>query len=97
MSTATHATMEREAKQPARNCPQAPQRLHRSPPSTGQRAVLETPCVNICRLDDATGTCVGCGRTVAEIAGWTGMSDRERRAIMAALPDRMRQFEQAKG
>ncbi len=58
---------------------------------------METPCVNICVLDDATGTCVGCGRTVAEIAGWTGMSDRERRAIMAALPDRMRQREQAKG
>ena len=58
---------------------------------------METPCVNICLLDDATGTCVGCGRTVAEIAGWTAMSDRERRAIMAALPAACGELEQAKG
>jgi predicted Fe-S protein YdhL (DUF1289 family) len=50
---------------------------------------LETPCVNICLLDPATGTCLGCGRTLAEIASWAAMSDAERRAVMAALPARM--------
>jgi hypothetical protein len=58
---------------------------------------LETPCVNICLLDQETGTCIGCGRTIAEIAQWAAMSDAERRAIMAALPARMNQLEQAKG
>ena len=55
---------------------------------------LETPCVNVCMLDDASGLCVGCGRSGAEIAGWVDMSPAERRAIMAALPERMRQLEQ---
>jgi uncharacterized protein len=58
---------------------------------------LETPCINVCLLDDETGTCVGCGRTLAEIAAWATMNDAERRAIMAALPARMNQLEQAKG
>ena len=55
---------------------------------------LETPCVNVCMLDDASGLCVGCGRSGAEIAGWVDMSPAERRAIMAARPERMRQLEQ---
>jgi len=58
---------------------------------------LETPCINVCLLDDETGICVGCGRTVAEIAAWATMSDAERRAIMASLPERMNRLELAKG
>jgi uncharacterized protein len=58
---------------------------------------LETPCVNICLLDQEAGTCIGCGRTLAEIAAWATMGDAERRAIMATLPARMTQLEQAKG
>jgi predicted Fe-S protein YdhL (DUF1289 family) len=58
---------------------------------------LETPCINVCLLDEETGTCVGCGRTLAEIAAWATMSDAERRAVMAALPERMNRLEQAKG
>jgi uncharacterized protein len=58
---------------------------------------LETPCVNVCLLDAETGLCIGCGRTIDEIAGWATMSDGERRAIMAALPERMKRSERAKG
>ena len=58
---------------------------------------VETPCVNICLLDPATGTCLGCGRTLAEIASWASMNDAERRAVMAALPARMERLEEAKG
>lgn len=50
---------------------------------------METPCVKICTLDARSGLCLGCGRTIAEIAGWSRMSDAERRRIMADLPGRM--------
>jgi predicted Fe-S protein YdhL (DUF1289 family) len=44
-----------------------------------------SPCVSVCRLDPATQLCVGCGRTIAEIAAWPSLSEAERRAIMARL------------
>jgi predicted Fe-S protein YdhL (DUF1289 family) len=54
--------------------------------------VIETPCVKICTLDAAQGLCLGCGRTVAEIAGWAAMSPAERRRIMDTLPERLTAF-----
>lgn len=47
-----------------------------------------SPCINVCVIDAATGLCAGCGRTLAEIAAWSGLDDRERRKIMAELPER---------
>lgn len=47
-----------------------------------------SPCIHVCSLDTKTGLCIGCGRTGAEIGGWTGFSERERIAIMASLPAR---------
>jgi len=47
---------------------------------------METPCIDVCRIDSATGICEGCNRTIAEITGWAGMTSDERRRIMAELP-----------
>jgi predicted Fe-S protein YdhL (DUF1289 family) len=81
----------------ARNCSGPRQSLHSSRTSSRAKLSLETPCVNICLLDNETDLCLGCGRTIAEIAGWAGMSDAERRAVMATLPERMERLEAAKG
>jgi predicted Fe-S protein YdhL (DUF1289 family) len=54
---------------------------------------LETPCVNICLLDDKSGLCVGCGRSGDEIARWVEMTPERRRAIMKTLPERMERLE----
>ncbi|MGQ0456720.1 MAG: DUF1289 domain-containing protein [Hyphomicrobium sp.] len=51
---------------------------------------METPCIKICVMDDAAGLCAGCGRTRAEIAGWTAFSDAERRRIITELPARLK-------
>jgi len=40
-------------------------------------------------IDPQTGLCLGCGRTLPEIARWGGMESAERRALMAELPARM--------
>jgi len=52
----------------------------------GARAT--SPCVGICQLDPASGYCVGCARSGAEIGGWAGMSDEERQSVLDALPER---------
>jgi uncharacterized protein len=58
---------------------------------------LETPCIDVCEMDAASGLCTGCGRTLDEIAGWADMSKEERRAIMALLPGRKALLETVKG
>ncbi len=52
------------------------------------RAEVESPCVKVCVLHPATGLCIGCHRTGAEIGAWSAMSPEARRAVMDALPDR---------
>jgi hypothetical protein len=51
--------------------------------------MIETPCVKVCTLDARAGLCLGCGRTIDEIAGWGAMSADERARIMAELPARL--------
>jgi uncharacterized protein len=50
----------------------------------------ETPCIAVCMMDPRTSLCVGCGRTLPEIARWHRMESAERLAVMAELPARMR-------
>jgi uncharacterized protein len=39
-------------------------------------------------MDPGRGLCIGCKRTLDEIARWGGMTDQERDRIMAELPNR---------
>ena len=50
--------------------------------------MIQSPCIKICTLDARSGLCLGCGRTIDEIARWSGMSEAERARIMAELPAR---------
>ena len=50
---------------------------------------IQSPCIKVCTLDTVAGLCIGCGRTLDEIARWSSMSDQEHRAIMAVLPERL--------
>lgn len=47
-----------------------------------------SPCTRICTLDERTGWCLGCGRTIGEIMEWGQASDKRRREILALLPGR---------
>jgi uncharacterized protein len=49
----------------------------------------ETPCIAVCLMDPRTDLCLGCGRTLPEIARWGRMESAERLAIMATLRQRM--------
>lgn len=51
---------------------------------------IESPCIKVCKIEEATGLCLGCGRSLAEIARWGSMSSAERRAVMNELPQRLK-------
>lgn len=50
--------------------------------------MIESPCRGVCRIDTALNQCVGCGRTLAEIAGWKDMSEQQRMIINKLLETR---------
>jgi len=52
-------------------------------------ATIETPCEKICIVDEPSGLCRGCGRSLIEIERWTAYSDAERSRVLAQLPDRL--------
>ena len=64
-------------------------------------APLETPvpspCINICRMDSATGWCEGCLRTIDEIVAWSGLDDTAKHAVWHELPARRVQWLQRQG
>ena len=59
-----------------------------APPAPGPPRSIATPCVKVCVVDGASSLCLGCWRTLSEIAGWSGFTDAERAAILAELPAR---------
>jgi uncharacterized protein len=51
---------------------------------------VESPCLKVCVMDPASSHCIGCGRTIGEIAAWSRLSDPEKRKVVDALPARIR-------
>lgn len=49
---------------------------------------IVTPCIKVCVVDGESGLCLGCYRTLAEVAGWARLDDAARESIMADLPGR---------
>jgi len=52
--------------------------------ATFDHAPAPSPCIQICRLD-ANGLCVGCLRTLGEIAEWSGATNARRHEILKEL------------
>ena len=49
---------------------------------------VASPCISVCRIDPVTGLCVGCARTLEEIAAWSTLDDAARRDVWTAIATR---------
>ena len=49
----------------------------------------QSPCRSICKLSDDEEVCMGCGRTLHEIARWSSMSCDEKRSANRAAARRL--------
>lgn len=53
-----------------------------------KRDEVDSPCVKMCVIHPASSLCIGCFRTIDEIAGWSTMESGARKALLAELPGR---------
>ena len=49
---------------------------------------MNSPCTKVCIMDEDNRYCLGCKRTLGEIARWGEMTDFERADIVAQLSTR---------
>jgi predicted Fe-S protein YdhL (DUF1289 family) len=54
----------------------------------GGAVTITSPCIDLCKLGKRTRLCLGSARTVEEITRWRHLTEAQRMAIMAVLPDR---------
>ena len=57
--------------------------------SEDEDGYVPSPCICVCTMDQATGLCIGCYRTIDEIAGWSVMGDADKRAVWQRLLERV--------
>jgi uncharacterized protein len=53
---------------------------------------VPSPCINVCRMDPASGWCEGCLRTIDEIRDWSAYDDATKRAVWDTLDARHTQW-----
>lgn len=49
---------------------------------------IPSPCISVCQLDDATGCCIGCFRSIDEIREWPIMTAEEKTGALARIAAR---------
>ncbi len=53
---------------------------------------IASPCIGICRMNEAMGLCDGCLRTLDEIAAWSTFDNEAKRAVWNAVESRHAQW-----
>ena len=53
--------------------------------------IATSPCMSVCQMDEASGLCQGCLRTLDEIAHWGQADVLAKRAVWALIESRIAQ------
>lgn len=61
------------------------------------RQEIDSPCIKICVIHPEERLCVGCLRSIEEIATWSRMSAEERQTICADLANRSSKLTRRRG
>ena len=52
---------------------------------------VQSPCIGVCSIDETSGYCQGCYRTIEEIKGWWNMSRPQQEKLVVELEERQQQ------
>ncbi|MBK7051134.1 MAG: DUF1289 domain-containing protein [Rhodoferax sp.] len=50
---------------------------------------VPSPCISVCRMNEASGWCEGCYRTLDEIAQWSRLDDGTKQTIWGQIEQRL--------
>lgn len=64
-------------------------------PSTSPRGPAPSPCIGVCHIDGRSKFCLGCYRTLPEIAQWHKKTEDERWAVIDEAKERERREQEA--
>lgn len=56
--------------------------------TTTMTTSIPSPCISICQMSPKTGLCIGCLRTIDEIANWSILSDEEKITVLTLTEER---------
>jgi predicted Fe-S protein YdhL (DUF1289 family) len=54
---------------------------------------VKSPCIKVCQMDPVKGVCIGCCRTLDEIARWGGMTEAQRETVLGQLGERRKKLD----
>lgn len=49
---------------------------------------IQSPCIGVCSMDDLSGLCLGCYRTLEEIQGWWDLDNTGKQAVIEQVSER---------
>lgn len=58
------------------------------PMNSNDSTACPSPCIGVCTIDEDSGFCLGCARSLKEVAQWRKLDDVQKKAILDALPAR---------
>jgi predicted Fe-S protein YdhL (DUF1289 family) len=51
-------------------------------------ANLPSPCISLCQMNQQSGLCLGCFRTIDEICAWSALGDGGKREVWRLIEQR---------
>lgn len=59
--------------------------------SESKPAEIQSPCIGVCAVDENSGFCQGCYRTLDEIKAWWDMDKETQKNLLTTLEERQLQ------
>ena len=59
--------------------------------SVNMQVEVKSPCIGVCAVDEVSGLCQGCYRTIDEIKGWWDMAQEDQKKLLTTLEERQLQ------
>jgi predicted Fe-S protein YdhL (DUF1289 family) len=50
--------------------------------------MVKSPCINICKINNDSGLCIGCYRNVDEVSNWIHFTDKQKKIVISKIQKR---------